>query len=183
MKTQAYLFKTSFGSYWLRIRTNYSDPDPAKRFGSFRIRVQLGSGFTTPTVRHTMPRNLLTGHLSTDTRHCFGFFVKCFKNFRGSLLNVFFTLSKPLLRSDDEKTESMTIQKAGRRRLWSEGVGNPLAQNSSTGWDSPVQQLEAKDFCLLIVQRSFLTQHTWTRRHDRLGLKQWFSEAFGLWNK
>jgi len=27
-----------FGSSWLRIRTNYSNQDPAKRFGSFRIR-------------------------------------------------------------------------------------------------------------------------------------------------
>jgi len=48
-KIKFYLIEFVFGSSWLRIRiwTNYSDPDldpdsdPAKRFGSFRIRIRL----------------------------------------------------------------------------------------------------------------------------------------------
>jgi len=41
MKEQVYYIKISFGSFRLRIRlrTNYSDLDPTKRFGSFRIRI------------------------------------------------------------------------------------------------------------------------------------------------
>jgi len=37
MNKQVLLEKFVFRSFWLRIGTNYSDLDPAKRFGSFRI--------------------------------------------------------------------------------------------------------------------------------------------------
>ena len=39
MITKFYFIKFVFGTSWLRIRTNFSDPDPAKSFGSFRIRI------------------------------------------------------------------------------------------------------------------------------------------------
>jgi len=41
MKNQVLHNKFEFGSFGLQIRTNYLDSDPAKRFGSFRIRIRI----------------------------------------------------------------------------------------------------------------------------------------------
>ena len=79
MKTQVLLDKSC-----IRIRTNYSDPDPAKRFGSFRIRIH-----------------------GTDFIMVKAFIVKYFEKFRPDLdPNIFGSCSAPKPDPDSTGHES-----------------------------------------------------------------------------
>jgi len=56
-----------FGSFPLRIRTNYLDPDPAKKSGSFRIRIH-NTALTLMVVRVAVMRDVSGGSTAGGER-------------------------------------------------------------------------------------------------------------------